>query len=72
MEATFGADYKILALGNTLLEAVEWAGRNLEDNKLFKAGKVAVFSANGKRKLDATILCGQSLKAGTIAGVTDI
>jgi len=66
------AGYNILAQGGTALDAVEQAVRSLEDNELFNAGKGAVFSATGKHELDASIMCGQSLKAGAVAGVTSI
>jgi beta-aspartyl-peptidase (threonine type) len=72
LEATLDAGYKILAQGGSALDAVEQAVRSLEDNELFNAGKGAVFSATGKHELDASIMCGQSLKAGAIAGVTNI
>jgi beta-aspartyl-peptidase (threonine type) len=72
LEATLDAGYKILAQGGSALDAVEQAVRSLEDNELFNAGKGAVFSATGKHELDASIMCGQSLKAGAIAGVTNV
>ena len=56
----------------TVLDAVEQAVRSLEDNELFNAGKGAVFSATGKHELDASLMCGQSLKAGVVAGVTNV
>ncbi|QJW89603.1 isoaspartyl peptidase/L-asparaginase [Spirosoma taeanense] len=66
------AGYTVLARGGSALDAVEQAVRSLEDNELFNAGKGAVFSANGKHEMDASIMCGRSLKAGAVAGVTNI
>lgn len=72
LEAALDAGYKRLAQGGSALDAVEQAVRSLEDNERFNAGKGAVFSASGKHELDASIMCGQSLKAGAVAGVTNV
>ena len=72
LEAAVDAGYHLLARGGSALDAVEQAVRSLEENELFNAGKGAVFSANGKHEMDASIMCGQSLKAGAVAGVTNI
>jgi beta-aspartyl-peptidase (threonine type) len=72
LEAAVDAGYHLLARGGSALDAVEQAVRSLEENELFNAGRGAVFSANGKHEMDASIMCGQSLKAGAVAGVTNI
>lgn len=64
------AGHKKLLEGATSLDAVETAVRVLEDNPLFNAGKGAVFTAEGKNELDASIMEGKTLKAGAVAGVT--
>lgn len=63
---------EILKAGGTALEAVEKTVRVMEDNPLFNAGKGAVFTHEGKNELDAAIMDGSSLAAGSVAGVTDI
>jgi beta-aspartyl-peptidase (threonine type) len=63
---------KILADGGTALEAVEKTINVMEDNPLFNAGKGAVFTHDGKNELDAAIMDGSNLAAGSVAGVTDI
>jgi beta-aspartyl-peptidase (threonine type) len=63
---------KILTDGGTALEAVESTIRVMEDNPLFNAGKGAVFTHDGKNELDAAIMDGSNLAAGSVAGVTDI
>ncbi|HEY5471530.1 MAG TPA: isoaspartyl peptidase/L-asparaginase [Bacteroidales bacterium] len=63
---------KILIEGGTALEAVEATIRVMEDNPLFNAGKGAVFTHDGKNEMDAAIMDGSNLAAGSIAGVTDI
>jgi len=63
---------KILSEGGTALEAVEKTINVMEDNPLFNAGKGAVFTHDGKNELDAAIMDGSDLAAGSVAGVTDI
>lgn len=62
----------ILGKGGSALDAVEASVRILEDNPLFNAGKGAVFTNEGKNELDASIMNGNTLAAGAIAGVTTI
>jgi beta-aspartyl-peptidase (threonine type) len=54
------------------LDLLKGGGSSLEDNPLFNAGKGAVFTHEGKNELDASIMTGQDLNAGAVAGVTDI
>ncbi|TAE33900.1 MAG: isoaspartyl peptidase/L-asparaginase [Cytophagales bacterium] len=64
--------YGILKKGGTSLDAIEATIRVMEDSPLFNAGKGAVFTHEGKNELDASIMDGSNLKAGAIAGVTNI
>jgi beta-aspartyl-peptidase (threonine type) len=61
--------YAILARGGTSLEAVEATIRVMEDSPLFNAGKGAVFTADGTNELDASIMDGRTLGAGSVAAV---
>lgn len=60
----------VLRKGGSSLDAVEAAVRVLEDDPLFNAGKGAVFNAEGKNELDASIMDGSTRKAGAVASVT--
>src|ERR1700761_9697272 len=62
----------ILEKGGSALDAVEASVRYMEDNPLFNSGKGAVFTAEGKNELDAAIMDGRTLGAGSVAGVTTI
>jgi L-asparaginase / beta-aspartyl-peptidase len=61
---------KILSSGGASLDAVEAAVKVLEDDPLFNAGKGAVFTAEGRNELDASIMDGRTRLAGAVAGVT--
>jgi beta-aspartyl-peptidase (threonine type) len=63
---------KILSEGGSSLDAVEKTIRVMENNPLFNAGKGAVFTHDGKNELDAAIMDGSILAAGSVACVTDI
>lgn len=63
---------EILENGCASLDAVEQVVRYLEDDSLFNAGRGAVFTAEGKNELDASIMDGRDLSTGAVAGVTVI
>ncbi len=62
----------ILEQKGTALEAVQRSVMALEDSPLFNAGKGSVFTANGSHEMDASIMDGQTLKAGAVSLVTGI
>ena len=72
LKSALQTGYSILAEGGSSLLAVEAAVKSLEDNPLFNAGKGAVFTHDKKHELDASIMDGKTLKAGAVAGVTNI
>lgn len=67
LENSLKAGYEILKSGGSSLDAVEAAVRVLEDDPHFNAGKGAVFTSAGTNELDAAIMDGKTLKAGTVA-----
>ena len=64
--------YEILKNGGSSLDAVEAAITIMENDSLFNAGRGAVFTAEGKNELDASIMDGSTLNAGAVAGVTRV
>jgi beta-aspartyl-peptidase (threonine type) len=64
--------YSILDKGGSSIEAVEQTIVVLENSPLFNAGKGAVFTSNGLNELDAAIMDGSNLNAGTVAGITTV
>ncbi|MGZ5243524.1 MAG: isoaspartyl peptidase/L-asparaginase family protein [Bacteroidia bacterium] len=72
MNEALQAGYKILQHGGTSISAVEAAIKILEDSPLFNAGKGAVFNNAGENELDASIMDGKTLAAGSVAGVRTV
>ena len=72
LEKALQEGYRILNKGGSAIDAVEACVKILEDNPLFNAGKGAVFTHEGKIELDAAIMDGKNLAAGSVAGVTTI
>jgi L-asparaginase / beta-aspartyl-peptidase len=63
------AGHAVLAKGGSSLDAVSDAIVILEDSPYFNAGKGAVFSAEGRNELDASIMDGATRRAGAVAGL---
>jgi L-asparaginase / beta-aspartyl-peptidase len=66
------AGHGVLEAGGHGLDAVVTTLQLLEDSPLFNAGRGAVFTADGINSLDASIMDGATLRAGAVAGVTDV
>jgi L-asparaginase / beta-aspartyl-peptidase len=64
------AGAQVLDRGGRAVDAVEAAIRVMENATLFDAGKGAIYNAEGKNELDAAIMDGATLKAGSVAAVT--
>lgn len=61
--------YAQLKAGKSAVDAVAAAIVVLEDDPNFNAGKGSVFTHDGKNELDAAIMDGNTLAAGSVAGV---
>lgn len=70
MRKVTDAGAKLLAAGRPALDVIEATVGMMEDDPLFNAGRGAVFTAQGRNELDAAIMDGKTLKAGSVAGVT--
>ena len=81
MDAATAAAYhdslaKALAAGSAVLkkhgkalDAVTAAVKVLEDDPLFNAGRGSAFAANGKNEMDAALMDGATLSAGSVASI---
>ena len=68
----FETGWRLLERGQSALDAVEAAVREMEDNPAFDAGVGSVLNAEGEIELDAMIMNGQDLRPGAVAAVRGI
>lgn len=66
------AGQAILDTGGKAVNAVVAVISVLEDSPLFNAGKGAVFTYDERNELDASIMTGDNLNAGAVAGITRV
>lgn len=64
--------YDLLQTGSSALEAVEAAVVVMEDSPLFNAGKGAVFTADEKQEMDASIMEGKDRMAGAVSMIKGV
>jgi len=69
LEEALQTGYDILSNGGASMDAVESVIRILEDSPLFNAGKGAVMTSAKTIELDAAVMDGSTLNAGTVAGI---
>lgn len=69
LERALNAGVEKLKHGGRALDAVQVAINMLEDDPLFNAGRGAAFDAEGKNEMDASIMDGATLQAGSVAGI---
>lgn len=72
LETSINKGYDILEKGGTAVEAIRAAIVLLEDNVLFNAGRGAVFTKKGVQEMDAAIMNGANLEAGSVTGVRNV
>ncbi len=66
------AGYAVLEEGGSAVNAVKAASVILEDNLLFNAGRGSVFTKKGLQEMDAAIMDGKTLEAGSVSGVRNV
>jgi beta-aspartyl-peptidase (threonine type) len=64
--------YEMLRKGGNALDAVEHVMRLLEDCPLFNAGRGAAFTETGTHEMDAAMMCGRRLRAGSVASISSV
>lgn len=62
----------VLAAGGNAIDAVIESVKVLENSELFNAGKGAVYNYEGRHELDASVMDGNTMMAGAVAGTTTI
>lgn len=72
LQEALDAGFAVLQQGGTSMNAVKAAIVVLEDNILFNAGRGSVFTKQGIQEMDAAVMDGKTLKAGSVTGVRNI
>jgi L-asparaginase / beta-aspartyl-peptidase len=72
VQAAVLAGWRVLAQDGRALDAVEAAVRSLEDDPQFNAGHGSVLTAAGTVEMDASIMEGDRLACGAVAGVSRV
>ncbi len=72
LKKALDAGYALLEKGASALDAVTQAVKILEDVPLFNAGKGSVFTADETHEMDASIMEGNTLKAGAVSLISGI
>ncbi|HYG51088.1 MAG TPA: isoaspartyl peptidase/L-asparaginase [Flavobacteriales bacterium] len=66
------AGYDVLKSGGAAMDAVQAAIMIMEDSPLFNAGKGSVYTGEETVEMDAAVMDGKTLNAGSVAGVKTI
>ena len=69
LQRALDAGAAILSDGGSAVDAVEAAGRVLEEDPCFNAGRGSVLTERGEVELDAAIMDGRDRSAGAVAGI---
>ncbi len=72
LDESLKAGHQALDDGGTAVDAVVASVRVMEDSPLFNAGRGSNFDERGIVTMDASIMSGDTLAAGAVAGVTDV
>ena len=72
LEEALAAGYAVLEEGGSAVNAVKASIVVLEDNLLFNAGRGSVFTKKGVQEMDAAIMDGKDLSAGSVAGIRNV
>lgn len=66
------AGYDAMSAGGTAVDAIVDSIGVMEDSVIFNAGRGSNFTSDGVVAMDASIMVGNTLEAGAVAGVTDV
>ncbi|WP_298263994.1 isoaspartyl peptidase/L-asparaginase family protein [uncultured Lutibacter sp.] len=72
LQEALNAGYLVLEKGGISLDAIQATINVMEDSPLFNAGKGAVYNSEAAQEMDASIMDGQTLNSGAVAGVNHI
>src|ERR1700748_3709041 len=68
LQQAMDAGFAVLEQGGSAVNAIKATIVLLEDNMLFNAGRGSVFTKKGVQEMDAAIMDGRTLEAGSVTG----
>lgn len=72
LQQAMNAGFAVLEQGGSALNAIKATIVILEDNVLFNAGRGSVFTKKGVQEMDAAVMDGRTLDAGSVTGVRNV
>ncbi|HXO77415.1 MAG TPA: isoaspartyl peptidase/L-asparaginase, partial [Puia sp.] len=66
LQQAMDAGFAVLEQGGSAINAIKATIVILEDNMLFNAGRGSVFTKKGVQEMDAAIMDGRTLEAGSV------
>jgi beta-aspartyl-peptidase (threonine type) len=72
LEESLMAGFHVMEGGGSGIDAIVECISVMEDSPLFNAGRGSNFTSEGAVSMDASIMVGNTLEAGAVAGVTDV
>jgi L-asparaginase / beta-aspartyl-peptidase len=72
LQQAMDAGFAVLEQGGSAVNAIKATIVILEDNMLFNAGRGSVFTKKGVQEMDAAIMDGKTLEAGSVTGVRNV
>src|SRR6201991_2540352 len=72
LQQAMDAGFAVLEQGGSAINAIKATIVILEDNMLFNAGRGSVFTKKGVQEMDAAIMDGRTLDAGSVTGVRNV
>ena len=72
LRQAMNAGFAVLEQGGSALNAIKATIVLMEDNLLFNAGRGSVFTKKGVQEMDAAVMDGRTLEAGSVTGVRNV
>jgi L-asparaginase / beta-aspartyl-peptidase len=72
LRQAMNAGFAVLEQGGSALNAIKATIVIMEDNLLFNAGRGSVFTKKGVQEMDAAVMDGRTLDAGSVTGVRNV
>ncbi|WP_282135180.1 isoaspartyl peptidase/L-asparaginase family protein [Seonamhaeicola maritimus] len=72
LQEALDSGFEVLENSGSSIDAIQAAICVLENSPLFNAGKGAVYNIDGNQEMDASIMAGNTLNSGAVAGINHV